>query len=405
MNLSNSEPNQGLNVVVLQPEIYLDAAATTPPLPEVLKAMQQVHQQAWANPSSLHGSGVAAAEALERARWSLSRCFAVQPDQLIVTSGATESVHLALLGASATRAYGRVVISAVEHPAVIAAARRLEHRGWQLDLWPVDRNGVIDLNHLDRLLSPPTSLVSLTAAQSEVGSLQPICTIAKACRELGILFHTDATQLASQGCFDFSRLGVDLLSLSAHKCQGPRGVGLLIRDLSVELEPLQGGGGQEGGLRSGTEPVALVAGMARAMAALPQYDPQIQLVPPGSTPEMRRQRDSLLGSLLDCPGLKAIGADPNHRLPHHIALLVGTPQGEPLAGRSVVRGLAELGVACSSGSACSSGQSTDSPVLTAMGVHPDWRQSGLRLSLGPWLDPSQLLAIPKRIDAVVRSFS
>ena len=133
-----------------QPEIYLDAAATTPPLPEVLTAMHQVHQQAWANPSSLHGFGLAAAEALERARGCLSQCFAVQPDQLIVTSGATESVHLALLGVAAKRASGRVVISAVEHPAVTAAARQLEHLGWQLDLWPVDRNGVIDLDHLDR---------------------------------------------------------------------------------------------------------------------------------------------------------------------------------------------------------------------------------------------------------------
>ena len=405
MNLSNSEPKQGLIVVALQPEIYLDAAATTPPLPEVLTAMHQVHQQAWANPSSLHGSGLAAAEALERGRWCLSQCFAVQPDQLIVTSGATESVHLALLGASARRAPGRVVISAVEHPAVTAAARQLEHRGWQLDLWPVDRNGVVDLNHLDRLLSPPTTLVSLTAAQSEVGSLQPICAVAEACRERGILFHTDATQLASQGCFDFSQLGVDLLSLSAHKCQGPRGVGLLIRDPSVELEPLQGGGGQEGGLRSGTEPVALVAGMASAMAALPQYDPRTQLIPPGSTPQIRHQRDNLLRALLDCPGLQAIGADLHHRLPHHIALLVGTRQGEPIPGRAVVRQLAKVGIACSSGSACSSGQSTDSPVLTAMAVHPAWRQSGLRLSLGPWLDPSQLFAIPERIDAVIQSFS
>ena len=392
-------------MVALQPEIYIDAAATTPPLPEVLTAMQQVHQQAWANPSSLHGSGLVAAEALERARWRLSECFAVQPDQLIVTSGATESVHLALLGASARRASGRVVISAVEHPAVTAAARQLEHRGWQLDLWPVDRNGVIDLNHLDRLLSPPTTLVSLIAAQSEVGSLQPIRAVAQACRERGILFHTDATQLASQGCFDFSRLGADLLSLSAHKCQGPRGVGLLIREPSVELVPLQGGGGQEGGLRSGTEPVALVAGMAEAMAALPQYDPHAQLLPPGSTPEMRRQRDDLLRALLDCPGLKAIGADCDHRLPHHISLLVGTSKGQPLAGRTVVRRLAEHGVGCSSGSACSSGQSSDSPVLSAMDVDPDWRQSGLRLSLGPWLDPSQLLAIPDRIDAVIQSLS
>ena len=242
------------------PELYLDAAATTPPLPAVIAVMQQLQQTAWANPSSLHGAGLAAAEALERARWTIAERFAVNPDQLIVTSGATESVHLALLGSAAGLVPGRLVISAVEHPAVVAAAHQLEALGWTIAEWPVDGQGVLRLDQLDRVLSAPTRLVSLIAAQGEVGALQPISTIARACRERG----------------------VDLLTLSAHKFRGPRGVGLLIRAQGVDLSPLQGGGGQEHGLRSGTEPVALVGGMAEALMALPSFDPVSQHVPPGN---------------------------------------------------------------------------------------------------------------------------
>ena len=391
--------------VVVDSEIYLDAAAASPPSDAVLAAMQQVQQHAWANPSSLHGHGLAAAEVLERCRWQIATRFGVQPDQLTITSGATESVHLALLGTAARLQPGRLVISAVEHPAVAAAAQQLQRLGWQLEHWPVDRRGVIQLDAIDRMLSPPTRLVSIGAAQGEVGSLQPLPTVAAICRQRGVILHSDATQLVPQGLFDFNRLGVDLLSLSAHKCQGPRGVGLLIRNREIDLAALLGGGGQEDGNRSGTEPVALVAGMATALANLPDYDPSQQLLPPGSVPRLRQQRDTLLAALLNCPHVQLLGADLEHRLPHHIALLVGRGADDPVAGRTLVRRLADVGIACSSGSACSSGQSSDSAVLTAMDVPKDWRQSGLRLSLGPWLTDEQLDQVPKRFNAVLRSIA
>ena len=388
-----------------RPELYLDAAATTPPLPAVLAVMQQLQETAWANPSSLHGAGLAAAEALERARWCMSKRFGVGADQLIVTSGATESVHLALLGSAAGLAPGRLVISAVEHPAVIAAAQQLEALGWSVAEWPVDGQGVVRLDQLDRLLSAPTRLVSLIAAQGEVGALQPVIEVASACRERGIVIHSDATQLVPQGSFPFEQLGVDLMTLSAHKFRGPRGVGLLIRAPGVALSPLQGGGGQEHGLRSGTEPVALVSGMAEALVALPSFDPVTHHVPPGCSTQIRRQRDQLLERLLELPQLQLCGPALDQRLPHHIALLVKTADGQPLPGRDLVRRLAAAGVACSSGSACSSGNSSDSAVLTAMGIPVPERQSGLRLTLGPWLSDQDLDAVPGRFASVLRAFS
>ena len=388
-----------------RPELYLDAAATTPPLPAVIAAMQQLQQTAWANPSSLHGAGLAAAEALERARWRIADRFGIGADQLIVTSGATESVHLALLGSAASLVPGRLVISAVEHPAVIAAARQLEALGWSVAEWPVDGQGVVRLDQLDRLLSTPTRLVSLIAAQGEVGAMQPVIEIARACRERGIPIHSDATQLVPQGCFLFERLGVDLLTLSAHKFRGPRGVGLLIRAPGVALSPLLGGGGQEHGLRAGTEPVALVCGMAEALMALPSFDPVTDPVPPGSSTQIRHQRDQLLKRLLAFPQLRLCGPPLDRRLPHHIALLAHATDGRPLPGRDLVRRLAAAGVACSSGSACSSGTSSDSPVLTAMGIPGPDRQSGLRLTLGPWLSDQDLDAVPACFASAFKALS
>ncbi len=367
--------------------------------------MQQLQEMAWANPSSLHRAGLAAAEALERARWRIAERFGVASDQLIVTSGATESVHLALLGSAAQLPPGRVVISAVEHPAVIAAAHKLEALGWNVAQWPVNAQGVVQLDQLDRLLSAPTRMVSLIAAQGEVGALQPVTEIAQSCRDRGIVIHSDATQLVPQGCFQFERLGVDLLTLSAHKFRGPRGVGLLIRTPDVPLSPLQGGGGQEHGLRSGTEPVALVTGMAEALEMLPSFDPADDPIPPGSSATIRRQRDQLLERLVHLPQLRLCGPSLAQRLPHHISLLATSADGTPISGRELVRRLAIAGVACSSGSACSSGTSSDSAVLTAMGIPGPERQSGLRLTLGPWLSDQDLEAVPGCFESVLRSFS
>ena len=385
------------------PEIYLDAAATTPPLANVLRRMEQVQRDAWANPSSLHSPGLIAAEALGRSRAQIAAALNAESDQLIFTSGATESVHLALLGASAQQPVGRLVISAVEHPAVEAAARVLVQRGWSLERWPVDATGVLKLDQLDRLLAPPTRMVSLIWAQSEVGTLQPLLRIGGACRERGVVIHTDATQLLPQGLIDWSSLPIDLLSFSSHKLQGPRGVGLLLHRQGVILQPLQGGGGQEGGHRAGTEPVALIAGLAEALQILPRYNPFKQSTPPGATPQLVHWRDRLQVQIEAIEGVKVLHWETTPRLPNHLACLITTAGGSPLPGRRLVRELSRLNVACSSGSACRSGAVQDSAVLSAMGVETALRQSLLRFSLGRWIDIEVLDQVSERLQLAIQA--
>lgn len=383
-------------------DIYLDAAATTPPSADVIERIRVVQADTWANPSSLHGPGIRAADCLERSRQSIASALGAERDQLTFTSGATESVHLALLGTALKRDPARLVISAVEHPAVVAAARRLERQGWQLLHWPVDGDGLIRLELLETMLAPPTQLVSMIWGQSEVGALQPVLKVAQACRQRGITFHTDATQVIPQGLIRWHDHPIDLLSLSAHKLRGPRGVGLLLHRSDSVPDPLLGGGGQEGGIRSGTEPVALIAGMAEAMRGLPRFDPTVHPVPPGD-PSVRIQRDRLLERLLRMDGVHLLGPELQARLPHHISLLIGDRQGRPLSARAVVRAMARDGLACSSGSACHAGRTEDSPVLAAMGTAPAWRRSGLRLTLGTWLSDADLATVPDRLDAARQS--
>lgn len=383
-------------------DIYLDAAATTPPSADVIERIRVVQADTWANPSSLHGPGIRAADCLERSRQSIASALGAERDQLTFTSGATESVHLALLGTALKRDPARLVISAVEHPAVVAAARRLERQGWQLLQWPVDGDGLIRLELLETMLAPPTQLVSMIWGQSEVGGLQPVLKVAQACRQRGITFHTDATQVIPQGLIRWHDHPIDLLSLSAHKLRGPRGVGLLLHRSDSVPDPLLGGGGQEGGIRSGTEPVALIAGMAEAMRGLPRFDPTVHPVPPGD-PSVRIQRDRLLERLLRMDGVHLLGPELQARLPHHISLLIGDRQGRPLSARAVVRAMARDGLACSSGSACHAGRTEDSPVLAAMGTAPAWRRSGLRLTLGTWLSDADLATVPDRLDAARQS--
>lgn len=383
------------------PEIYLDAAATTPPLPRVMHCMDQVQRQAWANPSSLHGPGLIAAEALTRFRLEIAGLLRAEPEQLTFTSGATESVHLALLGSAMGQVPARLVMSAVEHPAVEAAAQRLLQQGWTVERWPVDATGLLQLDQLERLLAPPTRLVSLIWGQSEVGTVQPLLEVATACRERGIVIHTDATQLLPQGLIDWSSLPVDLLSCSAHKLQGPRGIGLLLHRQGLIRQPLQGGGGQEGGLRAGTEPVALIGGLAEALKGLPRFDPSAADTPPGATAQLRSWRDRLQAGVESIQGVTVLQDSRTPRLPHHLACLITTADGMPVSARRLVRELARRNVACSSGSACRSGTVQDSAVLRAMAVEPALRQSLLRFSLGPWLDAALLDQVPERLQLAI----
>jgi cysteine desulfurase len=372
--------------------VYLDASATTPPAAEVLAEMAELQTRAWANPSSLHGFGLAAAEALERARWRCAAVLGCRPEELVFTSGGSEAIHLALLGHGATLAPGRLLISAVEHPASVAAASQLQRQGWQVRQLPVNRQGRLDLEALEAALEPPTRLVSLIWGQSEVGTLQDLERIGRLCRQAGVPLHADAVQVVGHLPLDFSALPVDLLSLAAHKLQGPRGIGALLVRQGIALQPLLAGGGQEGGRRSGSEPVVLAGGLARAL----------ELARQANTGYLADLRDGLLERLLALEGVELSGPDPrshpDQRLPHHLSVLVADRAGLPLNGRALVRELWREGYAVSSGSACSSSGSAASAVLLAMGYSEAEAASGLRLSLGPWLGPADLVGVPAALE-------
>jgi cysteine desulfurase len=388
--------------------IYLDACATAPPAAEVLAAMAEASAKAWANPSSLHGLGWAAAECLERSRAAIAAELGAVPQELVFTSGGSESVHLALLGLAerwsgpAAGQPPRLVISALEHPAVEAAAASLARRGWSLARWPVDGCGRLLPDWAESLLAPPTRLVSLIWGQSEVGTIQPVETIGALCRQAGVLLHVDAVQVAGHLPVDFASLPVDLLSCASHKLQGPRGVGALLVRSGLKLTPIIGGGGQEGGRRGGTEPVALVAGFARALELA---DDRLRLH--GGIDPIGELRDGLLARLLALPGVRISGPDPavpGARLPHHISLLMATPSGKPLSGRRLVQTMWQQRYAVSSGSACSSGRGANpyglapSPILLAMGYDEHEAATGLRLSLGHWLSAAELEGVPAALE-------
>jgi len=379
--------------------LYLDACATTPLLPQAQDAMALAQRDAWANPSSLHGFGLAASESLERARLQLGRYLGTVADAVLFCSGATESIDLALLGAAAQLQPGRLLISAVEHPAVVAAAQRLTRRGWQLQRLPVDGQGRIDLLALEVLLEPPTRLVSVIWGQSEVGTVQPLEAIGDLCRRHGVLLHSDAVQMAPHVPIHFDQLPVDLLSLTAHKLGGPRGIGCLLVRPGLKLQPRLGGGAQERGLRAGTEPVVLAAGFAAALEVAQRAHTN------GEAQRVERMRNRLLAELTQLDQVQLSGPDPSHspRLPHHISVMVQDRRGGWLPGRQLVRALWRQGIAASSGSACSaaSGGPAASPVLQAMGFDAGQAASGLRLSLGPWLQESQLGGVCLALDAAI----
>ena len=381
------------------PYFYLDACATAPLRESVISCMVRAQQDGWGNPSSLHRIGCDAAESLERARLSISASLGAERSDILFSSGATESAHLALLGLAKTQSPGRLVISAVEHPAVAAAAHQLVACGWTVERWPVDAYGQIQMQHLDRLLQPPTKIVSLIWGQSEVGTLQPIQAVGEACRSKHIPFHTDATQVLSQGCPNWSELQVDLLTASAHKCGGPRGIGLLLirQEIAERIQPLFAGGQQENGLRAGTECPVLAQGMAAAFREMASCQAH-QVEASGSG--IARLRDALLALLCQNDAIRLSG-HPRERLPHHLSVLISDRHGQPMSGRALVRALDREGIAASSGSACSSGRDSDSPVLAAMGVDPAWQRSGLRLSLGNWIDPATLPNINDRIQIAI----
>ncbi|MBW4466062.1 MAG: cysteine desulfurase [Pegethrix bostrychoides GSE-TBD4-15B] len=356
-------------------QIYLDYSATTPPRPEVIALMQSVLAAEWGNPSSLHDWGARAATVLERARMQVASLLNASPETILFTSGGTEADNLAILGI--TRHYAQpqhLIISSVEHSAVSEPARILEQQGWQVTRLPVDRVGRVDPLDLKAALTANTVLVSVIYGQSEVGTLQPIQALSQIARAHGALFHTDAVQVAGRLPIDLQTLPVDLLSVSSHKLYGPQGAGALYCRAGLELVPLLAGGGQESGVRSGTQALPNIAGFGLA-AELAEQELSSEAA------RLSQLRDALFEQLADLEAL-AVTGDRWHRLLHHASFYLRSADGEQISGKTLVRQMNLAGIGISSGSACNSGKLIPSPTLLAMGYSARAAKSGIRLSLG-----------------------
>ncbi len=357
-------------------QIYLDYSATTPPRREAIAVMQKVFTQEWGNPSSLHEWGNRAATIVEQARIQVAALInAAAPESIIFTSGGTEANNLAIMGVA--RLYSvpqHIIISSVEHSAISEPARLLARWGWEVTRLGVDSKGRVNPLDLQAALQENTVLVSVIYGQSEVGTVQAIAELGKITRIHGALFHTDAVQAAGRLPIDVQQLPVDLLSLSSHKLYGPLGAGALYVRSGIELCPLLGGGGQEMGLRSGTQATPAIAGFGVAAELAGQELAR-------ETPRLINLRDRLFAQLADIPGLIPTG-DLEHRLPHHVSLALASADGEKLSGKTLVRQMNLAGIGISAGSACHSGKLSPSPILLAMGYSEQAALGGIRLTLG-----------------------
>ncbi len=355
-------------------QIYLDYSATTPPRPEAIAAMQNVLAQQWGNPSSLHEWGQRAAMLVERARMQVAGLINAPAESIIFTSGGTESDNLALIGVAQSYATPQhVIVSGVEHSAVAEPVRLLKQWGWEVTQLPVDIQGRVNPSDLEDALQSNTVLVSIIYGQSEVGTLQPIDVLGQIARSHGVLFHTDAVQVAGRLPIDVQRLPVDMLSISSHKIYGPQGAGALYIRSGIELVPMMWGGGQEFRVRSGTQAVPAIAGFGVA-AELAAAELATE------TPRLMGLRDRLFDRLSDTPDLIPTGSR-LHRLPHHVSFSV-IGGGRNVTGKTLVRQLNLAGIGISAGSACHSGKLSPSPILKAMGYSDAIALGGIRLTLG-----------------------
>jgi len=401
--------------------IYLDHAATTPLDPEVLSAMEPYLRQSYGNPSSVHAPGQHARRAMDEAREQIAECIGAQPSEIVFTSGGTESDNIAIRGMSSRNdsTPGHVVTTAIEHEAILETCKSLERGGDEVAYVAPGRDGLVAVEAVADALRPNTVLVSVMHANNEIGTIQPVAAIGRICRARGIAFHTDAVQSAGTIPVDVGELSCDLLSLSAHKFHGPKGIGALyVRD-GIAWRPQQLGGGQERTRRSGTENVAGIVGMAAAMRRSAEKREE-------SAERLGAMRDFLFARLADdhewsgavndvpthgrvvtgrppprSPGLRAVDAAPRDRLSSD-SVRAGQELNRPmingarqprlpgnvnlsfpgLSGETLVMALDREGVYASSGSACASGSTEPSHVLQAIGAEPNIAAGALRLTLG-----------------------
>jgi cysteine desulfurase len=367
--------------------IYLDFNATTPPASEVVRAMEDALREGWGNPSSSHPIGRRAREILDRARAEVASLLGAGDDEIVFTSGGTESDHAAILATTeALRDRGRhVVISAIEHPAIEEACRTFETHGGTVTRVGVGCEGRVDPDAVESAFRPDTVLVSVMHANNETGVIQPLDEIARRARRRGILVHTDAAQSVGKIPVSVEALGVDLLTVAGHKLYAPKGIGALYVRRGTPIAPWIRGGGQERGLRGGTEPTPAIAGLGTACAlALAEGAHR--------TAHLAEMRDRLERRLRDRLSSLVVHGEGTPRLPNTLSAAIPGVRARALLD-------ALDGIAASAGAACHSGDDRPSKVLLAMGVSPDLARATLRFSTGRATTPEEIDEAARRIVA------
>ena len=376
------------------PRIYLDYAASTPTHPDVVKVMLPYFTDAFGNPSSTYSYGQEAKEAVEEARAKVANLISARDDEIIFTSGGTEANNFALKGvAFANENKGNhIITSAIEHHAVIETGKFLQGRGFKVTYLPVDRYGLVDPDDIRKAITQKTILISVMHANNEVGTIQPIVEVAKVAREAGIYFHTDAVQTVGHTPVNVN--AVDLLSMSAHKLYGPKGVGALYIRKGIKLVSFMHGGDQERRQRASTENVPGIVGFGRAVE-LAQQDMTEE------AKRLTRLRDKLISGILERVDHTRLNGHPSQRLPHNVNVSVDFVEGE-----SIVLNLDLEGICASTGSACSLSSVEPSHVLLAMGLPPEQAHGSVRFTLGKWTteeEIGQVLEVLPRIVAKLRA--
>lgn len=374
--------------------IYLDYAASTPTDPQVLEAMMPYFGREFGNPSSVHAWGQRAEHAIEQARAVVAEDLGCDPEEIVFTSGGSESDGLALRGVAhamrAERGAAHLLVSPVEHDAVRNTALALaEQDGFALEFLPVDAHGQVDPAQLAARLRPDTALVSVIFGNNEIGTINPIGRLAEVCRAGQVPFHADALQVTSQLLVSADETGVDLMSIGAHKFYGPKGVGALYIRSGTPLRPLQLGGSQEGGQRAGTANVPLIVGMAEAVKLASQRREQ-------DAARFRALRDQLIAGVLDRIPDAQLTGHPSERLSNHASFVF-----DGVDGNQLLAALDLAGFACSSGSACKTGDPEPSHVLLALGLSERLALGSLRVSVGRHTTQAEietfLQALPKLV--------
>jgi cysteine desulfurase len=371
--------------------IYLDHAATTAMRPEAVDAFRAAAYGF--NPSSLHAEGRAARAVVDEAREAVADVLGASPREIVFTGSGSEADVTAIVGAArATAARGKhVVTSAIEHHAVLHAVDVLERDGWRVTRLPVDADGVVDPERFARALTPQTTVASVMLANNEIGTIQPVARLAALARERGVLFHTDAVQAPAWLGVRVAELGVDLLALSGHKFEGPKGVGVLYVRRGTPLEPLVVGGGQEHALRAGTENVAGIVALAAALVLA-------EAERAGLVARVRALRDRLeAGILAGTPGVAVVG----HRAPR-LANVASVAFAAATSDALLMR-LDLEGIAVSAGSACASGSLEPSHVIAALGLEEAYRPGVIRFSLGRTTSVEEVDEVLRRLPAVLAS--